>query len=177
MLQASVYHTAGMTTIHLQYIVHHHTFAWYNRPSSSCSVSYTITHVQCITHHHTCAVYHTSHMCSVSYTIICVQCIIHHHTCAVYHTPSYMCSVSYTIIHVQCIMCACCTGACPSFWWSSHTYLGPAALLQVGLVYHRTPPNSSLPYTIDHTRDITILLHCIAQYCSELVYDTTMLSV
>jgi len=30
----------------------------------------------------------------------------------------------------ECILCACCTTACPSFWWNPERYLGPAALLQ-----------------------------------------------
>lgn len=30
----------------------------------------------------------------------------------------------------ECILCACCTTACPSFWWNPEKYLGPAALLQ-----------------------------------------------
>ena len=29
-----------------------------------------------------------------------------------------------------CILCACCSTACPSYWWHSDRYLGPAALLQ-----------------------------------------------
>lgn len=29
----------------------------------------------------------------------------------------------------ECIMCACCSTACPSYWWNSERYLGPAALL------------------------------------------------
>ena len=29
----------------------------------------------------------------------------------------------------ECILCACCSTACPSYWWNSDTYLGPAALL------------------------------------------------
>jgi len=28
-----------------------------------------------------------------------------------------------------CILCACCSTACPSYWWNSERYLGPAALL------------------------------------------------
>jgi succinate dehydrogenase / fumarate reductase iron-sulfur subunit len=28
-----------------------------------------------------------------------------------------------------CILCACCSTSCPSYWWNSDTYLGPAALL------------------------------------------------
>jgi succinate dehydrogenase / fumarate reductase iron-sulfur subunit len=29
-----------------------------------------------------------------------------------------------------CILCACCSAACPSYWWNADRYLGPAALLQ-----------------------------------------------
>jgi succinate dehydrogenase iron-sulfur subunit len=29
----------------------------------------------------------------------------------------------------ECILCFCCTGACPSWWWTGARYLGPAALL------------------------------------------------
>ncbi len=29
-----------------------------------------------------------------------------------------------------CILCACCSTACPSYWWSSERFLGPAILLQ-----------------------------------------------
>lgn len=29
----------------------------------------------------------------------------------------------------ECILCACCTTACPSFWWNPDKFLGPAALL------------------------------------------------
>jgi succinate dehydrogenase / fumarate reductase iron-sulfur subunit len=28
-----------------------------------------------------------------------------------------------------CILCACCSTACPSYWWNSERFLGPAALL------------------------------------------------
>lgn len=28
-----------------------------------------------------------------------------------------------------CILCACCSTACPSYWWNSDRFLGPAALL------------------------------------------------
>ena len=30
----------------------------------------------------------------------------------------------------ECILCACCTSACPSFWWNPDKYVGPAGLLQ-----------------------------------------------
>lgn len=29
----------------------------------------------------------------------------------------------------ECILCACCTTACPSFWWNPDDFAGPAALL------------------------------------------------
>jgi succinate dehydrogenase / fumarate reductase, iron-sulfur subunit len=29
----------------------------------------------------------------------------------------------------ECILCACCSSACPSYWWNPETYAGPAALL------------------------------------------------
>ena len=29
----------------------------------------------------------------------------------------------------ECVMCACCSTACPSYWWNGDKYLGPAALL------------------------------------------------
>lgn len=30
----------------------------------------------------------------------------------------------------ECILCACCSTACPSFWWNPDRFMGPAALLQ-----------------------------------------------
>jgi succinate dehydrogenase / fumarate reductase iron-sulfur subunit len=30
----------------------------------------------------------------------------------------------------ECILCACCSTACPSFWWNPDRFRGPAALLQ-----------------------------------------------
>lgn len=30
----------------------------------------------------------------------------------------------------ECILCACCSTACPSYWWNPDKYMGPAALLQ-----------------------------------------------
>jgi succinate dehydrogenase / fumarate reductase iron-sulfur subunit len=32
--------------------------------------------------------------------------------------------------YYECILCACCTTACPSWWWQPDRYLGPAALIQ-----------------------------------------------
>src|SRR3981081_1189163 len=30
----------------------------------------------------------------------------------------------------ECILCACCSTSCPSYWWNSERFLGPAALLK-----------------------------------------------
>ena len=30
----------------------------------------------------------------------------------------------------ECVLCACCQTSCPSYWWNSDKYLGPAVLLQ-----------------------------------------------
>jgi succinate dehydrogenase / fumarate reductase, iron-sulfur subunit len=30
----------------------------------------------------------------------------------------------------ECILCACCSTACPSFWWNPDRFIGPAGLLQ-----------------------------------------------
>jgi succinate dehydrogenase / fumarate reductase iron-sulfur subunit len=32
----------------------------------------------------------------------------------------------------ECILCFCCSTSCPSYWWNSDRYLGPATLLQAG---------------------------------------------
>ncbi len=31
---------------------------------------------------------------------------------------------------IECVLCACCSTACPSYWWNPDKFLGPAALLQ-----------------------------------------------
>jgi succinate dehydrogenase / fumarate reductase, iron-sulfur subunit len=36
----------------------------------------------------------------------------------------------------ECILCACCSSACPSYWWNPNTFLGPAALLQAARFIH-----------------------------------------
>ena len=30
----------------------------------------------------------------------------------------------------ECILCACCSTACPSYWWNGDKYLGPAIIQQ-----------------------------------------------
>jgi succinate dehydrogenase / fumarate reductase iron-sulfur subunit len=31
--------------------------------------------------------------------------------------------------HYECILCACCSTSCPSYWWNSDRFFGPASLL------------------------------------------------
>ncbi|XP_078163275.1 succinate dehydrogenase 2-3 [Carex rostrata] len=31
----------------------------------------------------------------------------------------------------ECILCACCSSACPAYWWNSEEFLGPAALINM----------------------------------------------
>ena len=43
----------------------------------------------------------------------------------------------------ECILCACCSTSCPSYWWNSDRYLGPAALLQANRWIVRFPRRSN----------------------------------
>ncbi len=36
----------------------------------------------------------------------------------------------------ECILCFCCQTSCPSYWWNSERYLGPAVLLQAARWIH-----------------------------------------
>lgn len=59
----------------------------------------------------------------------------------------------------ECILCACCSTACPSYWWNSEQYLGPAALLQA----YRWVADSRDEYTgerLDHLEDPFKLYRC-----------------
>ena len=42
----------------------------------------------------------------------------------------------------ECILCACCSTSCPSYWWNSERFLGPAALLQANALGHGFPRRS-----------------------------------
>ncbi|TDP62045.1 succinate dehydrogenase iron-sulfur subunit [Roseateles toxinivorans] len=66
----------------------------------------------------------------------------------------------------ECILCACCSSACPSFWWNPDKYVGPAGLLQAYrfLVDSRDTATASRldnlqdPYRLFRCRDI---LNCV----------------
>ena len=46
----------------------------------------------------------------------------------------------------ECILCACCSTACPSFWWNPDKFVGPAGVLQA---YRFLPGH---PRPADHER-------------------------
>ena len=59
----------------------------------------------------------------------------------------------------ECILCACCSTACPSYWWNGDRYLGPAALLQA----HRWIVDSrdeATPERLDDLEDPFKLYRC-----------------
>lgn len=50
----------------------------------------------------------------------------------------------------ECILCACCSTACPSYWWNGDKYLGPAILLQA----YRWIVDSRDEYTGERLNDL-----------------------
>ena len=59
----------------------------------------------------------------------------------------------------ECILCACCSTSCPSYWWNSERYLGPAVLLQA----YRWIADSRDEYTgerLDNLEDPFRLYRC-----------------
>ncbi|PUE06051.1 succinate dehydrogenase iron-sulfur subunit [Limnohabitans sp. T6-5] len=66
----------------------------------------------------------------------------------------------------ECILCACCSSACPSYWWNPDKYVGPAGLLQAYrfLVDSRDTATAQRlddlqdPYRLFRCRDI---LNCV----------------
>ena len=59
----------------------------------------------------------------------------------------------------ECILCACCSTACPSYWWSGERYLGPAVLLQAyrWLIDSRDEETGA---RLDHLEDPFRLYRC-----------------
>jgi succinate dehydrogenase / fumarate reductase iron-sulfur subunit len=59
----------------------------------------------------------------------------------------------------ECILCACCSTSCPSYWWNSDKFLGPAILLQA----YRWIADSRDDYTgsrLDELEDLFKLYRC-----------------
>jgi succinate dehydrogenase / fumarate reductase iron-sulfur subunit len=60
---------------------------------------------------------------------------------------------------VECILCACCTTACPSFWWNPDKFVGPAGLLQAYRFIADTRDEAT-PSRLDNLEDPYRLYRC-----------------
>ena len=67
----------------------------------------------------------------------------------------------------ECILCACCSSACPSYWWNPDKFVGPAGLLQAYrfLIDSRDTGTAKRlddledPYRVFRCRDILNCVH------------------
>ena len=59
----------------------------------------------------------------------------------------------------ECILCACCTTACPSWWWNPDSYLGPAALLQANR-FVQDSRDEATEERLDNLKDHFSLFRC-----------------
>ena len=59
----------------------------------------------------------------------------------------------------DCILCACCSTACPSYWWNSDRYLGPAILLQA-YRWLADSRDEAMDERLDHLDDTFKLYRC-----------------
>jgi len=59
----------------------------------------------------------------------------------------------------ECILCACCSTSCPSYWWNSDRYLGPAALLQANR-WVKDSRDEATGDRLDHLEDPFRLYRC-----------------
>jgi succinate dehydrogenase / fumarate reductase iron-sulfur subunit len=59
----------------------------------------------------------------------------------------------------ECILCACCSSACPSFWWNPDKYVGPAGLLQAYRFLVDSPDQASSE-RLDDLQDPYRLFRC-----------------
>ncbi|MCO6428674.1 succinate dehydrogenase iron-sulfur subunit [Nitrosomonas communis] len=59
----------------------------------------------------------------------------------------------------ECILCACCSTACPSFWWNPDKYIGPAGLLQAYRFLADSRDQASAE-RLDHLEDPYRLFRC-----------------
>ncbi len=59
----------------------------------------------------------------------------------------------------ECVLCACCSTACPSYWWNGDEYLGPAALLQAYRWLADSRDNAT-DERLDHLDDAFKLYRC-----------------
>jgi succinate dehydrogenase / fumarate reductase, iron-sulfur subunit len=59
----------------------------------------------------------------------------------------------------ECILCACCSTACPSFWWNPDKFVGPAGLLQAYRFMADTR-DTALAERLDNVSDAYRLFRC-----------------
>ena len=59
----------------------------------------------------------------------------------------------------ECILCACCSTSCPSYWWNSDKYLGPAVLMQVYRWVEDSRDQNTLK-RLNHVNDAMKLFRC-----------------
>jgi len=59
----------------------------------------------------------------------------------------------------ECILCACCSTACPSYWWNSERFLGPAALVQAHR-WHKDSRDEATGRRLDNLEDPFRLYRC-----------------
>ena len=59
----------------------------------------------------------------------------------------------------ECILCACCSTACPTFWWNPDKFVGPAGLLQAYRFMSDTR-DMALQERLDNVNDAYRLFRC-----------------
>jgi succinate dehydrogenase / fumarate reductase iron-sulfur subunit len=59
----------------------------------------------------------------------------------------------------ECILCACCSTACPSYWWNPDKFVGPAGLLQA-YRFMVDSRDTALAERLDNVNDAYRLFRC-----------------
>jgi succinate dehydrogenase / fumarate reductase iron-sulfur subunit len=59
----------------------------------------------------------------------------------------------------ECILCACCSTACPSYWWNPDKFVGPAGLLQA-YRFMADSRDTALGERLDNVNDAYRLFRC-----------------
>jgi succinate dehydrogenase / fumarate reductase iron-sulfur subunit len=59
----------------------------------------------------------------------------------------------------ECILCACCSTACPTFWWNPDKFVGPAGLLQA-YRFMSDSRDTALSERLDNVDDAYRLFRC-----------------
>jgi succinate dehydrogenase / fumarate reductase iron-sulfur subunit len=59
----------------------------------------------------------------------------------------------------ECILCACCSTACPSYWWNPDKFVGPAGLLQA-YRFMADSRDTALSDRLDNVQDAYRLFRC-----------------